>query len=172
MAQKSKSVYICSECGYETPRWLGQCPGCNEWNTLNEEIRTVTKEKQVAKSLVGSNRGRAYPLSDITADTGHRYNTGLKELNRLILAEVQDNPVQFLTTARIRLSCAEILNKEEQLNLFKLLKLKSESIIIDIKNILHNENLDFYKKMVMDNLLCEYNNLNSLLEGFERACKN
>ena len=39
-------------------------------------------------------------------------------------------------------------------------------------NILHNENLDFYKKMVMDNLLCEYNNLNSLLEGFERACKN
>ena len=45
MAQKSKSVYICSECGYETPRWLGQCPGCNEWNTLNEEIITVTKEK-------------------------------------------------------------------------------------------------------------------------------
>ena len=33
MAQKSKSVYICSECGYETARWLGQCPNCNEWNT-------------------------------------------------------------------------------------------------------------------------------------------
>ena len=44
MAQKSKSVYICSECGYETPRWLGQCPNCNEWNTLNEEIKTVVKE--------------------------------------------------------------------------------------------------------------------------------
>ena len=43
MAQKSKSVYICSECGYETPRWLGQCPGCNEWNTLNEEIKTVNE---------------------------------------------------------------------------------------------------------------------------------
>ena len=83
MAQKSKSVYICSECGYETPRWLGQCPNCNEWNTLNEEIKTVVKEN-AKKSLVGSNRGRAFPLAQITADTGHRYNTGLKELNRVL----------------------------------------------------------------------------------------
>ena len=84
MAQKSKTVYICSECGYETPRWLGQCPGCNEWNTLNEEIKTVTKEKTLSKSLVGSNRSKACPLNEITADTGHRYNTGLKELNRVL----------------------------------------------------------------------------------------
>lgn len=84
MAQKSKSVYICSECGYETPRWLGQCPGCNEWNTLNEEIITVTKEKLTSKSFVDSNRSKAYPLKEITADTGHRYNTGLKELNRVL----------------------------------------------------------------------------------------
>ncbi len=84
MAQKSKTVYICSECGYETPRWLGQCPNCNEWNTLNEEIKTVVKESSVKRSLVGSNRGKAYPLSQITADTGHRYNTGLKELNRVL----------------------------------------------------------------------------------------
>ena len=84
MAQKSKSVYICSECGYETPRWLGQCPGCNEWNTLNEEIITVAKEKLASKSLIGSNRSKAYPLKEITADTGHRYNTGLRELNRVL----------------------------------------------------------------------------------------
>ena len=84
MAQKSKSVYICNECGYETPRWLGQCPGCNEWNTLNEKIITVTKEKLTSKSFVDSNRSKAYPLKEITADTGHRYNTGLKELNRVL----------------------------------------------------------------------------------------
>ncbi len=81
---KSKSVYICSECGYESPKWLGQCPSCQEWNTLNEEIKTVTKEKNSKGSLVGSNRSKAYPLSQITADTGHRYNTGLKELNRVL----------------------------------------------------------------------------------------
>lgn len=83
MAQKSKSVYICSECGYEAPRWLGQCPQCNEWNTLNEEVKAVVKET-AKRTLVGSNRGRAYPLAEITADTGHRYNTGLNELNRVL----------------------------------------------------------------------------------------
>ncbi len=84
MAQKSKSVYICSECGYETPRWLGQCPSCNEWNTLNEEIKTIVKDKPSSRSLIGSNRSKAYPLNEITTDTGHRYNTGLKELNRVL----------------------------------------------------------------------------------------
>lgn len=84
MAQKSKSVYICSECGYETARWLGQCPNCNEWNTLNEEIKTVVKETAKKSSLLGSNRAKAYPLAEIKADTSHRYNTGLKELNRVL----------------------------------------------------------------------------------------
>ena len=135
------------------------------FGTIKPALTRLEKAEFVKSQKTLSAGGRPSVYYSIT-------QTGLKELNRLILAEVQDNPVQFLTTARIRLSCSEILNKEEQLNLFKLLKLKSESIIIDIKNILHNENLDFYKKMVMDNLLCEYNNLNSLLEGFERACKN
>lgn len=84
MAQKSKSVYVCSECGYETPRWLGQCPNCNEWNTLNEEIKTIVKENTAKKSLLGSNRAKAYPLAEIKADTSHRYNTGLTELNRVL----------------------------------------------------------------------------------------
>lgn len=135
------------------------------FGTIKPALTRLEKAEFIKSQKTLSAGGRPSVYYSIT-------QTGLKELNRLLLEEVQDNPVQFLTTARIRLSCAEILNKEEQLNLFKLLKLKSESIIIDIKNILHNENLDFYKKMVMDNLLCEYNNLNSLLEGFERACKN
>ncbi len=84
MAQKSKSVYICSECGYETARWLGQCPNCNEWNTLNEEIKTVVKESTKKNSLLSSNRSQAYPLTEIKADTSHRYNTGLTELNRVL----------------------------------------------------------------------------------------
>ncbi len=84
MAQKSKSVYICSECGYETPRWLGQCPSCQEWNTLNEEIKTMVKDNAAKRNLLGSNRAKAYPLSEIKADTSHRYNTGLSELNRVL----------------------------------------------------------------------------------------
>ena len=40
---KVKSMYVCSECGYESVKWYGKCPGCGEWNTLNEEIKEVSK---------------------------------------------------------------------------------------------------------------------------------
>ena len=42
---KVKSVYICTECGYQSGKWLGKCPSCGEWNTLEEEVQTVTPEK-------------------------------------------------------------------------------------------------------------------------------
>ena len=42
MAGKIKNVYICSECGYESPKWYGKCPSCGEWNTMNEEVVNKT----------------------------------------------------------------------------------------------------------------------------------
>lgn len=84
MAQKSKKVYICSNCGYETPKWLGQCPECNEWATLNEEIVSAEKTTRTVSSRLDTNRGKALPLSDINSDTFQRYDTGLTELNRVL----------------------------------------------------------------------------------------
>lgn len=84
MAQKSKKVYICSNCGYETPKWLGQCPECNEWATLNEEIISAEKTVHTMPSKFNGNRGKALPLSDINSDTFQRYDTGLSELNRVL----------------------------------------------------------------------------------------
>ena len=43
MATKSKTVFVCSECGYETPKWAGKCPGCGEWNTMVEDVRLPQK---------------------------------------------------------------------------------------------------------------------------------
>ena len=96
--------------------------------------------------------------------------SGQDVLKSLLLEHPQDNPIQFLPTARVRLACAEVLDKAEQKELLKLLKTKSESIAIDIKNIIEMKELEFYQKLVFDNLLCEYKNFISLLEGFERAC--
>ena len=39
---KNKSFYVCSECGYKSPKWLGKCPQCNEWGSFEEEIENVT----------------------------------------------------------------------------------------------------------------------------------
>ena len=38
MAKKKKTVFVCQDCGYETPKWLGKCPGCGAWNTMVEEV--------------------------------------------------------------------------------------------------------------------------------------
>ncbi len=83
MAGKIKSVYVCSECGYETGKWLGQCPKCKQWSTLEEEVRTESTSKAGRGSSL-SNRSQVYTLSEITADTEHRFDTGLKELNRVL----------------------------------------------------------------------------------------
>ncbi len=41
---KIKSMFVCQECGYESPKWLGKCPDCNKWNTLVEEVKETHKE--------------------------------------------------------------------------------------------------------------------------------
>jgi len=48
MARKLKTVYVCTNCGYEAPKWLGQCPECNEWNTLEEEVISPKKAPATA----------------------------------------------------------------------------------------------------------------------------
>ena len=98
--------------------------------------------------------------------------SGQDVLKSLLLEHPQDNPIQFLPTARVRLACAEVLNNSEKKELIKILLLKTESIAIDVKNILETKNLDFYQKMIFDNLLCEYKNFASLLEGLARASKD
>lgn len=85
MAQKSKTVYVCSNCAYETPKWLGKCPECGEWATLEEEVRVVdsgTKSKNYAPASAKSVKSLA--LSDIQPDNELRYKTGMSELDRVL----------------------------------------------------------------------------------------
>lgn len=84
---KTKTVYICSHCGADSPKWLGKCPNCGEWNTYVEEV--VAKEVPSAKRLVPSGlseRGQARPvlLRDITAEKEDRLNMKDQELNRVL----------------------------------------------------------------------------------------
>ena len=80
---KIKSVYICSECGYESPKWYGKCPSCGEWNTMNEEIKDTSKP-----AAAGRSRSTAYAppvaIHDISTTDEIRYQTGSKELDRVM----------------------------------------------------------------------------------------
>lgn len=84
---KTKTVYVCSNCGADSPKWLGKCPNCGEWNTYVEEV--VAKEVPSAKRPVPSGlseRGQARPvlLRDITAEREDRLDMKDQELNRVL----------------------------------------------------------------------------------------
>jgi DNA repair protein RadA/Sms len=79
---RSSTVFACSACGHESPKWHGRCPGCGEWNTMSEEKRGA------APSRAGSRTsGRALtpvPLGDVEAQTVERLCTGIGELDRVL----------------------------------------------------------------------------------------
>lgn len=82
MATKSKTVFVCGECGYETPKWVGKCPGCGEWNTMVEDVRLPQKAASAAPRP--THTFSAMPLSQINAADEHRFVTGISELDRVL----------------------------------------------------------------------------------------
>ena len=79
---KIKSVYICSQCGYESPKWYGKCPSCGEWNTMNEEIKE-SANSSYSKVKV-NNYAPPVQIKDISTTDEIRYKTGLSELDRVL----------------------------------------------------------------------------------------
>ncbi|MGN8800505.1 DNA repair protein RadA [Candidatus Merdisoma sp. HCP28S3_D10] len=81
MAKGKSTVYFCQSCGYESPKWLGQCPGCREWNTFVEE--TVEK-KSAGKAQERRAAGGPVCLSSIETKEEDRVTTRMKELDRVL----------------------------------------------------------------------------------------
>ena len=75
---RAATIYTCTSCGYESPKWLGRCAGCDEWNTLVEEVveRTARRRPPVGRE--------ARPLADVALADAGRIGTGLAELDRVL----------------------------------------------------------------------------------------
>lgn len=91
MPPKSKVLYVCTECGYESAKWLGKCPECQSWNTLSEENRIITsntnnksKVNTVGVSYSPTLIAETHALNGVTADESVRYKTGMNELDRVL----------------------------------------------------------------------------------------
>lgn len=95
MAVKSKTVYVCSECGYESPKWIGKCAGCGEWNTMVEDVRLPQKAVTAAAKPLHTFSAR--PLSQIDAADEHRFVTGIKELDRVLGGGIVKGSVVLLS---------------------------------------------------------------------------
>lgn len=84
MAAKSKVIYQCSECGYESAKWAGKCPECGAWNSMEETVReTASAQRGVAVRSVSA-FSRAVAINEISTTDEHRYYTGLSELDRVL----------------------------------------------------------------------------------------
>ena len=86
---KDTTVFFCQECGYESAKWMGQCPGCKAWNTLVEEKVNRTAKGMggaVKTGALGSTGRRAEPsrLSEVSLSSEDRIGTGMEELNRVL----------------------------------------------------------------------------------------
>lgn len=81
---KSKSLYICSECGYESAKWYGKCPGCGEWNTMNEQVVSVSTGSSKAKRNSGAYAAKVMRLNEISGDIERRISTGVSEFDRVL----------------------------------------------------------------------------------------
>ncbi len=81
---KEKVVYVCSECGQESPRWIGKCPSCGAWNTFKEEI--IRKEPVSKRPLSGMEPVKSKPLvlDDIEGGDEPRIDMNDEELNRVL----------------------------------------------------------------------------------------
>lgn len=90
---KAKTVYICSECGYESPKWCGKCPACEQWNTMTETVVVSSAPAPVQRA--GHVAG-ALSLGEIETKGEIRYHTGLKELDRVLGGGVVKGGVMLL----------------------------------------------------------------------------
>ncbi len=78
---KIKQLFVCTQCGYESPKWFGQCPHCREWSTMEEKIVQTGGNKSSVSSAVAS---EIKPIGEIQGGSELRFSTGLKELDRVL----------------------------------------------------------------------------------------
>lgn len=82
--EKSKTVFFCQECGYESAKWMGQCPACRAWNSFVEEPAAGRKDRKENAVGVGGIKSRPVALKDISGEAERRISTGMEELDRVL----------------------------------------------------------------------------------------
>ncbi len=81
---KSKTVWVCQNCGAESPKWIGRCPSCREWNTYHEEIISPPSSRNEISLITGEKKKKPELLDKIEPAHNERIKTGIPELDRLL----------------------------------------------------------------------------------------
>ena len=79
---KSKTIYVCQNCGAKETKWTGRCNVCGEWNSFVEEVEVTSKSR--GNAVIGNPSSKALRLSEIKVNADVRMDTGDNELNRVL----------------------------------------------------------------------------------------
>lgn len=93
---KDKKVYVCTECDYQSPKWMGQCPSCKKWNTLVEEAYTPAPVVKNQRASIISDASEPVLFKDMEMPKYIRSNTGISELDRVLGGGIVDGSVILL----------------------------------------------------------------------------
>ena len=83
-AAKARTVFACAGCGHSSPKWLGQCPACRQWNTMHEEVVTEPSGPARRGFAAAGGASRPVPLREVEAGEDERLRTGIGELDRVL----------------------------------------------------------------------------------------
>ena len=78
MAKEDSVRFVCSQCAYSSPKWLGRCPDCGAWNSFTEEFVSKQKKTSVSENLC------SLSLSDVSSESEFRFSSGITELDRVL----------------------------------------------------------------------------------------
>lgn len=93
----SKTVFFCKECGYESAKWLGKCPGCGNWNTFVEEkVEKSTSKSSKSFSNSFSEKSEIKKLNEIVVSENVRLDTGYSELNRVFGSGIVEGSLNLI----------------------------------------------------------------------------
>lgn len=159
---KVKQVFFCQECGYESSKWLGQCPGCRNWNTFVEEKVVTGVSKAAGK------REPVNPTSilDVSVTEDSRISTGMKELDRVLGGGIVRGSLTLvggdpgIGKSTILLQVSRNLTSQG----VKILYVSGEESLQQIK--IRADRLGGFDK---DMLLLSETNLNSIVESVEKV---
>ncbi len=159
---KQKIVFVCSDCGSESPKWMGKCPGCGAWNTMVEEVLAETpKGNQKATTIASSAKPK--PLKEISTTEELRISTGLGELDRVLGGGIVPGSLILIGgdpgigKSTILLQCCEYLGKTQRILYIsgeesqRQIKLRADRLGV------HTENLCIYTETNMSHIIsCIY----------------
>ena len=80
---KTKTIFFCTSCGNETPKWMGRCPGCGAYNTMQEHIEKPLAPGKAKSAPVGTSR-KPQRIREVSSDSEIRFSTGMGELDRVL----------------------------------------------------------------------------------------